>query len=324
MQKITFLLVLFIFLFCSRLPQSVGKSRDVVIVGSQIDTTFVAQSLQIYNYMPQREPTFIFIFASDTILKRVKLFHSLFLCGSLQEEFILTLLNAEARNATIRDTFNLFKVNDLWAKDQVVIILAAKEPRYIPLGLQKYQKIITKIFEENYYRKIKKQYYETKIDQRIKRYLKRLGIEMDFTPGWLIDSTFANENFIFIHAHYPDRSIFIYREKKTFELNDSTVIAKRDELTKRYYNGDYILKELTFIDSIEFQNMRGFRVKGVWQNDSLVAGGPFLSYFLVKEDTLYVIDGMLFLPGERKTDFFATIEVIMNSFKILATGLTKD
>jgi len=101
------------------------------------------------------------------------------------------------------------------------------------------------------------------------------------------------------------------------ELNDSLVINKRNALTKKYYNGDYILNELTTIENIEFQNMNGVKLKGMWQNDSLVAGGPFLSYFLTSNDTLYIIDGMLFNPGERKSDYLTKIEVIMNSFRIM-------
>ena len=63
--------------------------------------------------------------------------------------------------------------------------------------------------------------------------------------------------------------------------------------------------------------MKGMRLKGVWQNDSLVAGGPFLSYYLKDNDTLYIIDGILFNPGERKSDYLTQIEVIMNSFTVI-------
>jgi len=301
---------------CAKLPGSVGKSRDVVVVGSLLDTTFIINNLQIYNYMPQKEPTFIFIFVPDTMLKNVKQFHSLFLCGSLKDEFINTLLNLEAREATKKDTFLLFKINDLWAKDQTVTILAVSEPHYLLSGILKYKRIIAKILEENYYRKIKKQYYEKGIDRRMKKTLAHFGIEMDFPENWMIDSTNKSENFIFIHTHYPDRSIFFYREKRTGELDDSLAIKKRNEITKKFYNGDYILKDLTIAEKIVFQGMSGLKLKGVWQNDSLVAGGPFLTYFFNKNDSLYIIDGILFLPGERKTDYFTTLEVIMNSFKL--------
>ncbi len=303
------------FLFCHRLPDSVGKARDVVVVASVIDTILINTNLQIYHYVPQREPYFIFIYASDTMLKNVKQFHSLFLYGSLNEEFINELLNEEARAATRKDTFNLFKVNNLWARNQTVLILAVSEPRYIKQGIIKYQKMIKKILEETYYQKIKLSFYEKEMDKNIKTHLIKFGWSMDVPIGWMIDSTYKSENFIYVHTHYPDRSIFLYKEGGIITLNDSLAFEKRNAITKKFYNGDYILKELTLVEPIEFQDMKGLMVRGVWQNDSLVAGGPFLSYFLTKNDSLFIIDGMLFLPGERKTDYIMGLEVMMNSVK---------
>jgi hypothetical protein len=158
-------------------------------------------------------------------------------------------------------------------------------------------------------------FYEKEMDKKIRSHLHRFGWELDVPVGWMIDSTYKKENFISIHTHYPDRSIFLYREKSTDILSDSMVIRKRDGLTKKYYNGDYVFKELTTVEPVEFRDMRGLRIRGVWQNDSLVAGGPFLSYFLKKSDSLYIVDGILFLPGERKTDYIMGLEVMMNSFQ---------
>ncbi len=304
-----------IFFYCRKFPESVGKARDVVVVASNLDTTFVKDHLQLYQYVPQREPTFIFIFAPDTMLKSVNQFHSIFLYGSLKDEFIYELLAPEARQATLRDSFNLFKIENLWAKDQVVIILVVSEFSYVSVAMDRYQRMISKILEESYYRKVKQSFYEREMDRKIKTNLRRFGWEMDVPVGWMIDSTYGNENFIYVHTHYPDRSIFLYREKNTLSLSDSMAIEKRNSLTKKYYNGDYVFRELTTVEPVEFQDMKGLRIRGVWQNDSLVAGGPFLSYFLERNDSLYVVDGILFLPGERKTDYMMGIEVMMNSFK---------
>lgn len=318
--KILGLIILFfaiLFSGCKKFPESVGKARDVVIVGSSIDTSLINRNLQVYQYVPQPEPSFIFIFAQDTLLKNVKQFHSLFLYGSLRDDFIYELLDKEARAATLKDTFNLFKLENLWAKNQTVVILAVSEPSYIPEAITRYQKMITRIFEESYYRKVKLSFYEKEMDKKIKAHLRRFGWELDIHVGWMIDSTYKDENFIFVHTHYPDRSIFLFKEQNTEKLNDSCVIEERNKLTRKYYNGDYVFKELTTIEPIEFQDMKGLRARGVWQNDSLVAGGPFLSYFLTRSGYLYIIDGILFLPGERKTDYLMGIEVMMNSFRII-------
>jgi len=314
--RLGFVLLMILLFSCFKLPTAVGKSRNVVILSSSIDTTLIINNLQIYNYFPQREHNFIFLFAHATVIKKFNKFHTLFLYGSLQDNSINVLLNEEAKEATKRDTFSLFKLNDLWAKNQLVIVLAISEPHYISQGIMKYSNIIRKILEDNYYLKVKENYYQEGINQKIKKTLERFGISFDLQKGWLIDSTYKMENFISVHAHFPDRSVFFYKEKKLLEPTDSFAIAKRNFLTKKYYDGDYIFKDLIHTEKIEFHNMKGIRLRGVWQNDSLVAGGPFLSYFLTDKDTLYIIDGVLFLPGERKTEFFSRIEVLMNSFRI--------
>jgi len=314
----TIILIIALIISCARIPPHMGRSRDVVVISSEIDSSIIVNNLQVYNYVPQKEGLFSFMLAPDTLIEQFNKYHTLILYGSLQDEFIDILLDSKAKETTKTDTFTLFKLDDVWAKGQLVIILAVSSPNYIQQAMNKYQNLISKILEENYYTRIKDNHYSKALDKKVKKILRKYGITFDVGKGWLIDSTYKDENFIFIHAHFPDRSIFFYKEAIDEELTSSFMLDKRDSLTKRYYNGDYLLRDLTSPEKIEFKGMTGLRMKGVWQNDSLVAGGPFISYFLTKNDTLYVIDGMLFNPGERKSDYFTNVEVILNSFEIFS------
>jgi hypothetical protein len=308
-------LVFILIIGCGKLPESVGKSRDVVVISTVVDTDLVNSNVQIFNHFPQPEPVFFFIYGADTELKRFMNYRTIFLYGSLNDAFMKKLLNAEAREATVKDQVTLFKKYDLWAKNQLVLILAVSEPQMLWNAVREYRPLVSRILEDHYYLNVKAEYYETPRDNKIAEDLKKYGVTFDLHGGWMIDSAFVKDGFIFIHAHYPDRSIFYYRAKKPNVLNDSFAINLRNRLTKKYYNGDYVYKDLIRVEPIEFNDLKGIRLQGVWQNDSLVAGGPFRSYFLVAGETLHVIDGILFLPGERKTDYFTRIEVLMNSFK---------
>jgi hypothetical protein len=308
-------------LACGKLPESVGKNRDVVVLSVVVDTALVNSNLQIADDFPQPEPVFFFLFGPDTALRRFMKFRTIFLYGSLNDDFIKKLLNAEARDATQKDQVTLFKKNDLWAKNQLVLILAVSEPQMLWNAVREYRPLITRILEDNYYRNVKAEYYKTPRDEKVAEDLKKYGVTFDLHTGWMIDSTYAKEGFVFIHAPYPDRSIFYYRGKKPGILNDSFAINLRNDLTKKYYHGDYLLKNMTRSEPIEFNNLKGIRLQGVWQNDSLVAGGPFRTYFLTEGEKLHVIDGILFLPGERKTDYFTRIEVLMNSFKFTSPAI---
>jgi hypothetical protein len=313
-----FMLLVLVVLSCARLPANIGKSREVVVISREPNPPLLVNNLQRYNYVPQQENLFSFIYAADTVIKDYNKFHTILLYGSLQDTFITTLLSPEAQEATQRDTFTLYKLNDVWTQGQLVIVMVVSDSHYIPAGMTKYGSLISNILEESYYQRVKENYYIQGIDGKIKNELKRFGVTFDVHKGWLIDSTHHDENFIYVHAHFPDRSIFFYKERLDTTLTDSFVINKRDALTQKYYNGDYILKDLTTAEKIELRGMQGYRLRGVWQNDSLVAGGPFLSYFLTSRDTLFVVDGMLFLPGERKTEQFTKIEVLLNSFQLIS------
>jgi hypothetical protein len=309
--------LLAMFIGCSRIPSDIGRSNEVVVVSTTIDSVLISKHLQLYAFVPQKENLFKFTYVQDTLVKYYKNYHTLFLFGSLEDEFLNILLREDAKTTTRKDTFALFKLNDLWTRNQTVIILVASSHEHIERALVKFKPIIMPLLEENYYSKIKDTYYVRKMSKKLKKVLGSHGFSMDFDKQWMIDSTFKDEGFVYIHTHFPDRSIFYYKEQLPGPLTDSLVLMKRDEITSRFYNGDYILRDFTSTDPIEFKDLKGIRVRGVWQNDSLVAGGPFLSYFFILDDTLLVIDGLLFSPGERKSDYFTMLEVILNSFEIV-------
>jgi hypothetical protein len=318
MKKIGFIiLVLFLVGTCARLTRSIGKSNEVVVISAHQDQDLIIDNLQLYNYVPQKEELFKFIFISDTALANYQKHHAILFYGTLQDEYIDVMLSQDARDATEQDTFTLFRLNNLWADGQMTIILAIRDTAYTNQAIQKFGQLISQNLEEHYYQRVKKNYYITGVSGRMKDRLKRFGLTLDINDAWLIDSTHHSEDFLSVHTHFPDRSIFFYKETKDAAIDGAFAIAKRNSLTEQFYDGDYILEELTIAEPIEFADLKGIRLKGVWQNDSLIAGGPFLTYFLTDGDTLYILDGIVFNPGERKSDHFTKIEIILNSFSLI-------
>ena len=317
MKKYFVVVAILMVLWCVRLKRSIGKSGDVIVISSDSSEEVVTENVQLYNYVPQKEGIFRFTLVSDTLLDAYKQHHALLLYGTLEDEFIQVLLNEEARTQTRVDTFILFKKHDIWASGQLTLVLAVWDQEYLERAFTKYGQLIAQALEEHYYQRVKNNHYFGGVSKKMQERLKKFGFSIDINDSWLIDSTHQHENFIYVHKHFPDLSLFFYKEKRPPVVNDSFALAKRDSLTEKYYSGDYILKELTLAEPIEFSGFKGIRLRGVWQNDSLVAGGPFISYFLFDQDTLFVIDGIVFNPGERKTDYLTKMEVIMNSFDLI-------
>lgn len=302
---------------CGRLPPATGRNRDVVAVSVVVDSTLV-QTLQIWQRFPQTEAMFNFIYVPDTAFKRYQNFRNILIYGSLPDRNISRLLNAEARAAIVRDNFALFKKHDLWARDQLVLILVTAEPQLLWETFKEFRPLISRILEDEYRQRLKRDYYATPLDDDLKNCLRKYGWSIDLHRGWLIDTTQAGNGFLFVHAHDPDRSIFYWREPGSRLPSDTAAIKKRNELTRRFYHGDYVVNGTTISSPVSFQGKSALRLQGVWQNDSLVAGGPFVTYFFPAGDTLCIVDGILFLPGERKTEMFIKLDIALNSFQALS------
>lgn len=309
--------VLLIFLSCGKLPPAVGKSRDVIVVSVIVDSQLVGGGLQVIHRFPQPEPVFNFIYAPDTALKRFRTFRTIFLYGSLRDVNINRLLNDDARNAIARDNVALFKKYDLWARGQLVLILAVAEPPMLWDAFDEYRSLIGRILEDNYENCIRQEYRQVPLDEDLNGRLRRFGVAIDLHPGWLIDSTFSGDGFIFVHAHYPDRSIFFYREPGAKALSESLALRKRNELTRRFYRGDQVMNASTALTGAELDGRHALRLQGVWQNDSLIAGGPFLTYIFNAGDTFCMVDGILFLPGERKSEHLVKLDIALKSCRIV-------
>jgi hypothetical protein len=58
------------------------------------------------------------------------------------------------------------------------------------------------------------------------------------------------------------------------------------------------------------------KIRGVWQNPKLVAGGPFVSYCFNYQNRFYYLDGMVFNPGKHKLDNQNQIDVILQTFEL--------
>ena len=70
-----YVVIIVLLLACAKIPPHVGKSRDIVTISSKINEPLIVNALQVYNYVPQKEGLFTFLFAQDTAITHYDKFH---------------------------------------------------------------------------------------------------------------------------------------------------------------------------------------------------------------------------------------------------------
>jgi hypothetical protein len=100
------------------------------------------------------------------------------------------------------------------------------------------------------------------------------------------------------------------------------VLALRDEMTNRFFDGDSVDRENIIYSSVkEKDGLNYLRIQGSYitykeGNKTPIGGGPFISYAFYDKATqsMWLIDGHLYLPGKRKSLKLLEIESILTSF----------
>lgn len=299
-------------LSCQHSPLSIGKLREIVMVTPYRDRIEAAiiDILQNETPTPQPEPEFLIRWIPSERLKDFTTFRTLFIIGRPEDKII-----RDMGEIPIRERFTFFKLKDLWARDQLICVFIAKDS--LEQGLRKYALRIHHTFEENFLKRLEDITYEEGYEERLTQYLlDRYDFSIKVPKGFMANEDFKEERFIYIFGHNPDRSIFIYWEEKNRVLENNELLALRDSLTQRFYEGDLLLRKLTVVEEVNFLDQRALRIMGVWQNEEKILGGPFLSYCFNYDDKFFFIDGTLFLPGERKLNSLFQLKVVLNTFKV--------
>jgi hypothetical protein len=216
-------------------------------------------------------------------------------------------------------------VRDIWAKGQVVgVVMGTDEDElaeYIEGAgaeiLTRFEGAVIQRFAEN----LRHRASTTGIQEAL---AERFGWALAPPKGYDLFSTGAEEGFAFFRRTGPDRMISIYwQEGEPGFASEEFAIAKREELGRRYFDGDEIewRRELV-VESVEFTGRPAVRLSGWWANRELVGGGPFRTYcfFEPTQNRVYVVDVSLFAPGQDKVPLMRNLDALAHTFAPAAGG----
>jgi len=131
-------------------------------------------------------------------------------------------------------------------------------------------------------------------DGNLKRKIsEKFNFEIPIPKGWNI--LFETKEILVINKHNPDRFILFFAGEER-DLNLEDILDLRDSLTFRIYNGDLVNRDYVYSFSDYLEGVPALKVYGIWKNDSLVVGGPFLLYAFNKDGKFYLIDVGVFAP----------------------------
>ncbi|RKX71208.1 hypothetical protein DRP53_02355 [candidate division WOR-3 bacterium] len=312
-------------LTCGRLPPSIGLTSEIAIV-TDSDRVFdtLSQAIQITYRTPRREEKYRFLRVELAKLTQILRFHLIILADPIQRSevgtFIQELLAPDAEAKVTKEGFGIFRIKDQWAEGQEILIITGSNDSALLSGINLAEQRIRSIINEHYFNRISNETFSIGEDEKLAQYLEQnYAVHLRIPEGYRLEERYREDGFIYLHRHDPDRVIFITKVRREDSITIDWLLDERDILTLLYYEGDYAYRDLCFGGWSERSGRRFFKIYGVWQNDSLGVGGPFVLYCFPYSGVCYLIDGMIYAPGERKLSYLTSLEAIITTFQPLDT-----
>lgn len=331
-----------IFLSCTETkPKADGNYHNVICLvpdeKGEVYEPFVRNYVQEYVITPQRETVYDFYFMDSTVFhkyvdNRFILVVSHLDAYGLSGQLVRNILSDEAKEEIKNRSYGIYVLEDVWAEGQTVGFIIGADREMLAAAIELHGSEIaetfTDIMNRNLYKIMKNSQNrsgELDIEKKIEeKYGFHIMVPKDF--AW--EAGKPEDDFLWLRHLTPEQWIFIYREDIP-NLPDSVVdtpgkklasidfIQKRDSLCAEYYEGDIVDSIVEAEYGIFIDSLPGFRLEGIWRNDSSLLGGPFVSYVLDDSSSMtrYFFDAAVFMPGKKKEYFLRMTHSTMYTFE---------
>ncbi|GBD88396.1 hypothetical protein BMS3Abin03_02332 [bacterium BMS3Abin03] len=308
----------------------VADSVEFAQLKSALDSTF-----EKTIYTPQPEKLFTLKRINVSRLDHYERFKNIIIVaplnsGSSTSNFIDAVVDTAIKRKLQTDANFIVYKNNLWAKNQLVIVLSAPTMQELEFKilqnsdklLYSFQKISDKrLFESLYNPKFEKMKIEGKF---LKEYGWTIYVQADYELAldkpadnfvWLRRSPGSDmERWIFIH--WIDNATPEY-------LNIDSIKAIRNRVTEKFYrtsdNEGYVViaKDYFTTNEVNFNGKYAIFTQGLWDLNIKGMGGPFVNYTFYDKDTrrLYMLDGSIFAPKYYKRNLIQQVDVTLQSFR---------
>ncbi len=137
--------------------------------------------------------------------------------------------------------------------------------------------------------------------------------------GYRILEANPDSGFVALVKEQPVRWFFVYWEDgvQAGTLTEDWVIAKRDEITRRFFDQDRIAPGEVEVFQSDFSGKLAVVLRGLWENQETWTGGPFKSYAFVdlELDRFFFIDVGVFSPNKQKETYLRQLDLMANTFR---------
>ncbi len=288
------------------ISEDFSKKVEFEIRTPQIEQQFYFSRFELENYKEFRDDKLILLIAT--------------LDGNDEiSTFVQNSISENIRNQVQTGQRVFFYEYDKYADRQIYMLMLANTKEelleYIhENGSQVYQAINTKFlssqFEQLYYTAEEKELSEDIYDQ--------FGFSLRLPHDYEIIEIDSVRHIIHLGVARPQRNIIIYWMDGGFNkvIDEDWALRMKYWLMQNLMDKIYIEKSYARYRSVDWNGVFVNNIRGLWGHPTKLMGGPFSMFYFYDgvTDRTYLIDCMVYAPGQSKAVFLRQMEIVASTF----------
>ena len=351
MKKFLILLIIFLSLLIiscdSTNKPAKGFEDEIIVVADSVEYEEILGSLQsVFEkeiYTPQPEKLFTLKRMSVARLQNNQRFKNLIIVaplnsGSRTSDYIKAIVDSSVEAKLALDNNFIVYKNDLWAKNQMVAVIAANTIDELNSKILSNSDNLLFTFQKKSDERLFSNLYNPTYEKKDieGKFLKDYGWVIYVQADFVVALNKPEEKFVWLRrspGSDMERWIFVHwidNASPDYLVQDS-IKAIRNRLTKEFYqtsdDASYVVvaEDYFVVKEVNFNGRYALFTQGLWELNIKGMGGPFVNYFFYDETTqrIYMIDGSVYAPKYYKRNLIQQMDVTLQSFRT-KSELTKE
>ncbi len=325
----------------SQLPPAIGKEDEIIVFADSLKWNdfydFLGVVFEKEIITPQPEKLFELKRVDLNQLKKYKNRKNILIVTTLDVEndvtkYVKSILDSTVMSLVKKGEEFVIKKRNVWAKDQVVVILISNTLPELIVKVFREQDNLLYFFQSASDERMLKNLYNPTYEKKDleAKYLKNYGWKIYIQADFLEAINDSVNKFVWLRRapnSDMERWIFVHWIESVDSrwLNKDSVIAIRNRVTQKFYRTTddkaYVQVAPEYINQTEynFNGKYAIFTQGLWRMNDYSMGGPFVNYIFLddKKNRLYMLDGSVFSPRYEKKSLIQQVDVTLRTFRLI-------
>jgi len=307
---------------------SVGSGGTLIVVADPIDRPVIRRSIEnlfgIIVKTPQPEPMFRIVWTDGGALESHTRSPLILLTSTLNgtgatAKLLRRMLTPEVRSGVESGEFSIFKREDAWAGNQLLLIVAGNRNRELAQQTELWGDSLfhwaVKFERERVQHDLFRRKEQKKVSEEL---LQQYGFKLRIQHDYVMSQSNDSLDFVRFIRYHPERWFSV----ALGEMSDGSELTPQFIYDRRKQIGSAFLDPVIHYDdhwTSEPAVLNGYEatlVRGLWATVGPTGGGPFFSYGLwdSEEQKYYIVSGSVFVPDETKMKYLWQLDAIAHTF----------